>query len=92
MRGTDDAGSGTLDFTSRKGRKKPKSASQSSKPNRVICDVREFRSALPSMLDLRGLNIVPVTLTVGDYILTRISLWKEKVYRTYLDRLQVVGW
>ena len=41
-----------------------------SKPNRVICDVREFRSALPSMLDLQNMEVVPVTLTVGDYILT----------------------
>eukprot|EP00944_MAST-04C_sp_MAST-4C-sp1_P000939 g939.t1 len=70
IRDRNDAGLGTLDFTSRKGRKKARDTSQSSKPNRVICDVREFRSALPSMLDLRGLNIVPVTLTVGDYILT----------------------
>ena len=70
IRDRDGAASETLDFTSRNGRKKARNASQSSKPNRVICDVREFRSALPSMLDLRGLNIVPVTLTVGDYILT----------------------
>jgi|EP00945_MAST-04E_sp_MAST-4E-sp1_P004932 DNA excision repair protein ERCC-4 len=40
------------------------------KPNRVICDVREFRSGLPSMLDLKGMEVVPITLTVGDYILT----------------------
>ncbi|KAI9218576.1 hypothetical protein BC828DRAFT_388220 [Blastocladiella britannica] len=35
----------------------------------VVVDVREFRAALPSALHLRGLKIVPVTLTVGDYVL-----------------------
>jgi len=37
---------------------------------RVIVDIREFRSSLPSLLDARGAVLVPVTLTVGDYILT----------------------
>ena len=36
----------------------------------VIVDVREFRSSLPSLLHSRGLTIVPVTLEVGDYVLT----------------------
>lgn len=37
---------------------------------KVIVDMREFRSELPSLLHKRGINIEPVTLEVGDYILT----------------------
>jgi len=36
----------------------------------VIVDVREFRSALPSMLHLNGMEVRPVTLEVGDYVLS----------------------
>lgn len=32
--------------------------------------MREFRSSLPNLLDKSGQLVVPVTLTVGDYILT----------------------
>ncbi|KAJ1559115.1 hypothetical protein HK405_011956, partial [Cladochytrium tenue] len=38
--------------------------------NQVIVDVREFASALPSLLHARGLVLRPVTLEVGDYVLT----------------------
>lgn len=38
---------------------------------RVVVDQREFRSALPFMLYLRGLVIDPVTIPVGDYVLSR---------------------
>ena len=37
---------------------------------RVIVDMREFRSELPSLLHKRGIDIEPVTLEIGDYILT----------------------
>ena len=37
---------------------------------RIIVDVREFRSELPSILHKRGFRIEPVTLEVGDYVLT----------------------
>jgi DNA excision repair protein ERCC-4 len=37
---------------------------------RVVVDVREFRSSLPSLLHGRGMEIVPCMLTVGDYVLT----------------------
>jgi DNA excision repair protein ERCC-4 len=37
---------------------------------RVIVDIREFRSELPSMLHKRGMVVEPVTLEVGDYVLT----------------------
>ncbi|KZT00071.1 uncharacterized protein LAESUDRAFT_764940 [Laetiporus sulphureus 93-53] len=42
----------------------------STEPSRVIVDMREFRSSLPSLLHASHLLITPVTLTVGDYILT----------------------
>merc|ERR1712170_244425 len=32
--------------------------------------MREFRSELPSLIHRRGIDIEPVTLEVGDYILT----------------------
>jgi DNA excision repair protein ERCC-4 len=37
---------------------------------RVVVDVREFRSSLPSLLHGRGMEIVPCMLEVGDYVLT----------------------
>ncbi|CAG8531507.1 8007_t:CDS:10 [Paraglomus occultum] len=37
---------------------------------KVIVDVREFRSSLPSILHACGMTIVPCTLQVGDYILS----------------------
>ncbi|KAJ7377217.1 DNA repair endonuclease XPF [Desmophyllum pertusum] len=39
-------------------------------PRKVIVDMREFRSELPSLIHRRGIDIEPVTLEVGDYILT----------------------
>ncbi|KAL3151984.1 hypothetical protein ABBQ32_001106 [Trebouxia sp. C0010 RCD-2024] len=39
-------------------------------PRRLVIDVREFMSSLPSVLHQQGLHIVPVTLEVGDYILS----------------------
>ncbi|PWW78470.1 DNA repair protein [Tuber magnatum] len=39
-------------------------------PPRVVVDIREFRSSLPSLLHGRSVEVVPCTLTVGDYILS----------------------
>jgi DNA excision repair protein ERCC-4 len=39
-------------------------------PPRVVIDVREFRSSLPSLLHGRNMVIVPCMLTVGDYVLS----------------------
>ncbi|EKV10043.1 DNA repair protein RAD1, putative [Penicillium digitatum PHI26] len=39
-------------------------------PPRVVVDVREFRSALPSLLHGNNMIVIPCQLTVGDYILT----------------------
>ena len=44
--------------------------SESEGAGTVICDVREFKSKVPNILDLRGLKTDVVTLEVGDYILT----------------------
>ncbi|EJT99777.1 hypothetical protein DACRYDRAFT_96032 [Dacryopinax primogenitus] len=41
-----------------------------SEPTRIIVDMREFRSSLPSLLHATNIQIVPATLTVGDYVLT----------------------
>jgi len=38
---------------------------------KVIVDMREFRSALPFMLYLRSMVVDPVTIPVGDYVLSR---------------------
>ncbi|GLJ46967.1 hypothetical protein SUGI_0991250 [Cryptomeria japonica] len=46
------------------GRKAPEKQIQ------VIVDMREFRSSLPSVLHQQGMKIIPVTLEVGDYILS----------------------
>lgn len=47
-----------------------KGGSGPTRRTRVIVDVREFRSALPSLLHQRGMHVVPVTLQVGDYVLS----------------------
>jgi DNA excision repair protein ERCC-4 len=39
-------------------------------PPRVVVDVREFRSSLPSLLHGRSFIIVPCMLTIGDYVVT----------------------
>ena len=39
-------------------------------PPRVVVDVREFRSSLPSLLHARSMLIIPCMLTVGDYVLS----------------------
>ena len=49
-------------------RKRPKPAAAG--PPRVVIDMREFRANLPSLLHLRGLETVPRTLEVGDFVLT----------------------
>ncbi|TKA22835.1 hypothetical protein B0A50_07735 [Salinomyces thailandicus] len=39
-------------------------------PPRVVVDVREFRSSLPSLLHGRHMVVIPCMLTVGDYVIT----------------------
>ncbi|XP_062382559.1 DNA repair endonuclease XPF [Sardina pilchardus] len=57
-------------------------------PTRVIVDMREFRSELPSLLHRRGLDIEPVTLEVGDYILTPELCVERKSVSDLIGSLQ----
>jgi len=41
------------------------------KKSKIVVDVREFRSTLPSLLNLNGMEVVPLQISVGDYIVTR---------------------
>ncbi|GAA5837199.1 hypothetical protein JCM5353_001595 [Sporobolomyces roseus] len=42
----------------------------SSGPMKVIVDIREFRSSLPGLLHAGKFEVIPVTLSIGDYIIT----------------------
>uniref|UniRef100_A0A6B2L003 ERCC4 domain-containing protein n=1 Tax=Arcella intermedia TaxID=1963864 RepID=A0A6B2L003_9EUKA len=39
-------------------------------PKQVLVDMREFRSKLVPILHSEGMEVIPITLTIGDYILT----------------------
>lgn len=39
-------------------------------PPKIIVDSREFRSELPCLIHKRGIEIVPMMITIGDYILS----------------------
>ncbi|KAF5729652.1 DNA repair endonuclease UVH1 isoform X2 [Tripterygium wilfordii] len=43
---------------------------EAEKEMQVIVDMREFMSSLPNVLHQKGMRIIPVTLEVGDYILS----------------------
>ncbi|KAI8806841.1 hypothetical protein BJ742DRAFT_814576 [Cladochytrium replicatum] len=49
-----------------------------SESNKVIVDVREFRSSLPQLLHTRHLKIRPCTLEVGDYVLSPLICVERK--------------
>ncbi|KAL4963889.1 ssDNA endodeoxyribonuclease RAD1 [Aspergillus stella-maris] len=57
-------------------------------PPRVVVDVREFRSALPSLLHGNNMIIVPCQITVGDYILTPDICVERKSVRDLLQSLR----
>ncbi|XP_037318967.2 DNA repair endonuclease XPF [Pungitius pungitius] len=61
---------------------------QPKEPSRIIVDMREFRSELPSLLHRRGLDIEPVTLEVGDYILTPDTCVERKSVSDLIGSLQ----
>ena len=44
----------------------------------IAVDVREFRSALPSILHQGGMRLAPATLTVGDFVLSNIHCVERK--------------
>ncbi|CAH1964052.1 unnamed protein product [Acanthoscelides obtectus] len=43
---------------------------QAPKKQTIIVDLREFRSELPPLIHKRGIDIEPMTISIGDYILT----------------------
>ncbi|OVA17201.1 ERCC4 domain [Macleaya cordata] len=44
----------------------------------VIVDMREFMSSLPNVLHQKGMRIIPVTLDVGDYVLSPLICVERK--------------
>lgn len=70
-------------MSSRIGGALPETSDQNEAP-KVIVDMREFRSELPSILHKRGFLIEPVTLEVGDYGKLFISnTFKQSVFFIY---------
>ncbi|KAH8695030.1 putative DNA repair protein RAD1 [Talaromyces proteolyticus] len=59
-----------------------------SAPPTVVVDVREFRSALPSLLHGRSIVVVPCQLTVGDYVLTPDICVERKSVRDLISSLK----
>ncbi|CAJ1928749.1 unnamed protein product [Sphenostylis stenocarpa] len=51
---------------------------EADKEMQVIVDMREFMSSLPNVLHQKGMRIVPVTLEVGDYILSPLICVERK--------------
>ncbi|XP_054163438.1 LOW QUALITY PROTEIN: DNA repair endonuclease XPF-like [Oppia nitens] len=66
VRGSDD--SLILHPNTRIGGTQPVSQNKTTK--RIIIDMREFRSDLPTLIHKRGIDIEPITIEIGDYILT----------------------
>ena len=61
-----------LAFDSRKGNRKTEQRRD------IAVDVREFRSSLPSILHQGGMRLAPVTLTVGDFVLSNVHCVERK--------------
>lgn len=51
---------------------------EAEKEMQVIVDMREFMSSLPNVLHQKGIRIIPVTLEVGDYILSPLICVERK--------------
>ncbi|OTF72059.1 hypothetical protein BLA29_008623, partial [Euroglyphus maynei] len=60
---------------------------KSSSNPRVLIDLREFRSALPSYIHKIGIDLIPVTLEIGDYIITSESCIERKAIPDLLKSL-----
>lgn len=54
-------------------------------PPRIVVDVREFRSSLPSLLHGRSNVVVPCMLTVADYVLTPYICIERKSVRDLIS-------
>lgn len=56
------------------------------KEMQVIVDMREFMSSLPNVLHQKGMSIIPVTLEVGDYILSpSICVERKSIQDLYMS-------
>jgi DNA excision repair protein ERCC-4 len=73
--GTYAGGTLPLSIDTRKGRGKAKADTEK---REIAVDVREFRSALPSILHQGGMRLAPVTLTVGDFVLSNVHCVERK--------------
>ncbi|KAM7253923.1 hypothetical protein ACFE04_031605 [Oxalis oulophora] len=51
---------------------------EADKEMQVIVDMREFMSSLPNVLHQKGMHIIPVTLEVGDYIISPLICVERK--------------
>jgi DNA excision repair protein ERCC-4 len=71
--GTYNNGTLPLSLDTRRSAAKPKEEKRN-----IAVDVREFRSALPSILHRGGMRLAPVTLTVGDFVLTNVHCVERK--------------
>mmetsp|Transcript_46374 Transcript_46374/g.115976 ORF Transcript_46374/g.115976 Transcript_46374/m.115976 type:complete len:292 (+) Transcript_46374:192-1067(+) len=58
-------------------------------PQTVVVDIREFVSSLPAVLHQRGIDVKPVTLEVGDYILTPDICVERKAIPDLIQSLHV---
>jgi DNA excision repair protein ERCC-4 len=75
MGGTYAGGTLPLAYDTRRGRGK---TNDNAIRRDIAVDVREFRSALPSILHQGGMRLAPVTLTVGDFVLSRVHCIERK--------------
>ncbi|WFD01341.1 DNA repair protein RAD16 [Malassezia obtusa] len=56
-------------------------------PPSVVVDMREFRSSLPSLLHAAGMQVVPCTLQVGDYVIASDMCVERKSLTDLLQSL-----
>lgn len=73
--GTYLGGSLPLSMDTRRGKGK---VNTSKERRDIAVDVREFRSALPSILHQGGMRLAPVTLVVGDFVLSNVHCVERK--------------
>lgn len=71
--GSYSSGSLPLSMDTRTGRGKKQDTKRD-----IAVDVREFRSALPSILHQGGMRLAPATLTVGDFVLSNVHCVERK--------------
>lgn len=57
-------------------------------PPRVIVDSREFRSELPCLIHKRGIEIIPLMISIGDYILSPDICVERKSISDLIGSLQ----